>query len=300
MVIWAIVATVVAVIAFSILIFYRRQVKMICRQLSFLNEHQTNMRLTSNLPFKELYELVDDINNFLDLSQEIRKSAHQSENSLKETITNLSHDIRTPLTSMDGYFQLLIQSDSEEDRQHYIDIIRSRITSLKDMLEELFTYTKLQNDSYELEVESLDFAKSVFDTVFSFYDEFQKKDIEPKIDFCEGHLFIAGNHEAVRRALQNVIKNALEHGQKKIVLELKEENNQAIFRCLNGVENANDIDMEQVFSRFYKADSARSNTSTGLGLSIAKGLIEKMGGSIKASLDNEMFAIEISFAIIKH
>ena len=165
------------------------------------------------------------------------------------------------------------------------------------MLEELFTYTKLQNESYELAVESLDFGKCVFDTVFSFYDEFQKKDIEPKIDFCEGHLFIAGNHEAIRRALQNIIKNALEHGQKKIVFELQQNNDQVIFRCLNDVENPDEIDMAQVFSRFYKADSARSNTSTGLGLSIAKGLIEKMGGTIQADLNANIFAIEIGFLI---
>ena len=292
-----IIATVVAAITILILIVYRRQVKMTCRQLAFLKEHQTNLRLTSDLPLKELNELVDGINDILDLSREIRKSAQQSEDSLKETITNLSHDIRTPLTSMDGYFQLLVQSDSEEERQHYIAVIQNRITSLKDMLEELFTYTKLQNESYELAVESLDFGKCVFDTVFSFYDEFQKKDIEPKIDFCEGHLFIAGNHEAIRRALQNIIKNALEHGQKKIVFELQQNNDQVIFRCLNDVENPDEIDMAQVFSRFYKADSARSNTSTGLGLSIAKGLIEKMGGTIQADLNANIFAIEIGFLI---
>lgn len=109
---------------------------------------------------------------------------------MKETITNLSHDIRTPLTSLDGYFQLLSQSESEEEQQHYIAVIQSRIISLKDMLEELFTYTKLQNESYEIALEPVDFGKCVFDTVFSFYDEFQKKGIKPEIDFCEGHFSI--------------------------------------------------------------------------------------------------------------
>lgn len=297
MTLWAIVATVVALIVSGVLAAYRQQVKKTYHRLAFLKEHKTNMRLTSDLPFSELNNLIDNINDVLDLSRDIQRVSQQSEDSLKETITNLSHDIRTPLTSMDGYFQLLVQSDSEKERQHYIAVIQNRITSLKDMLEELFTYTKLQNESYELAVESLDFGKCVFDTVFSFYDEFQKKDIEPKIDFCEGHLFIAGNHEAIRRALQNIIKNALEHGQKKIVFELQQNNDQVIFRCLNDVENPDEIDMAQVFSRFYKADSARSNTSTGLGLSIAKGLIEKMGGTIQADLNANIFAIEIGFLI---
>ena len=107
---WAIIATAVAVITIFIFFAYRRQVQKTCRQLAFLKNHQTNLRLTSDLPFHELNELVDGINDILDLSREIKKTAQQSEDSLKETITNLSHDIRTPLTSMDGYFQLLTQS----------------------------------------------------------------------------------------------------------------------------------------------------------------------------------------------
>lgn len=297
--VWAIIATTVAVITIFIFFAYRRQVQKTCRQLAFLKDHQTNLRLTSDLPFHELNELVDGINDILDLSREIKKTAQQSEDSLKETITNLSHDIRTPLTSMDGYFQLLTQSQSEEERQHYIAVIQSRIVSLKDMLEELFTYTKLQNETYELEIEPLDFGKAVFDTVFSFYDEFQRKGIEPQIDFCDGHLPILGNPEAIRRALQNIIKNALEHGQKKISFSLSAHDKQAVFRCRNDVKNPDEVDMSQVFSRFYKADSARSSASTGLGLSIAKGLIDRMGGMITADLYGSTFCIEISFPIQK-
>ena len=297
MTLWAIIATAAAVLLMGILMAYRQQIKKTCRRLAFLKEHQTNMRLTSNLPFRELNDLVDGINDILDLSRDIQKASQQSEDSLKETITNLSHDIRTPLTSMDGYFQLFAQSESEEERQHYIAVIQSRIVSLKDMLEELFTYTKLQNESYELAAEPLDFGKAVFDTVFSFYDEFQKKGIEPQIDFCEGHLPVTGNHEAIRRALQNIIKNTLEHGHENILFELERDNDQAVFRCKNDVDNPDEIDMTQVFSRFYKADTSRGSTSTGLGLSIAKGLIEKMEGTINAALEGKTFVIGIRFPL---
>nr|WP_317281931.1 HAMP domain-containing sensor histidine kinase [uncultured Sellimonas sp.] len=294
---WTIAATVTAIVVISVFIAYRQQVKKICRRLTFLKAHKTNMCLTSDLPFRELNNLTDDINDILEMARDMQKLSRQKEESLKETITNLSHDIRTPLTSMDGYFQLLARSSSEEERRHYIAVIQSRITSLKDMLEELFTYTKLQNETFRLELKSLDFGKVVFDTVFSFYDEFQRKGIEPKIDFCEGHLPVIGNYEAIRRALQNIIKNALEHGEKQIVFELKRDDTQAVFCCMNDVENPDGIDMTQIFSRFYKADTARSNTSTGLGLSIAKGLIERMNGVINARLQEDIFIVEIRFLI---
>lgn len=293
MLIWAVAATAAAVVFALIWILYRRQVKKTCRQLAFLKEQKTNMRLTADLPFPELNELTDGVNSVLDLSREMRQEAQKNETDLKETITNLSHDIRTPLTSLDGYFQLLIQSESEEERLRYIEIIKARIGSLKEMLEELFTYTKLQDAEYELETECVDFGKCVYDTVFSFYDEFQKKGIEPEVDFCDGHLMVAGNEEAVRRSVQNLIRNALVHGQSRIRLELSGQEGCAIFRCANDTEHPEEIDPDQVFRRFYKADSARTHTSTGLGLSIAKGLVERMGGEIRAWMEGDIFSVEI-------
>ena len=295
MVIWASAATAAAVILIVILILYRRQVRKTGRQLEFLKDRRTNLRLTSDLPLKEFNELIDGINEVIDQSREVRESAQHNEMQLKETITNLSHDIRTPLTSLDGYFQLLQQSDSEEERRKYVGIIQSRISSLKEMLEELFTYTRLQDADYELETELIDFGKCVYDTVFSFYDECQNRGIEPQVDFCGGHLFVRGNEEAVRRALQNLIRNALVHGHKGISLELFEENGKAVFRCSNDVAHPEEIDIERVFSRFYKADSARTHTSTGLGLSIAKGLVERTDGEIRAELEGERFVVEILF-----
>ena len=109
MVALGIAATVAVIIVMGILIAYRRQVKKICRQLAFLKEHQTNLRINAGLPFSELNELIDGINDTLDLSRKIQKESQQSENSLKETITNLSHDIHT----VDFYGRLLSTARSE-------------------------------------------------------------------------------------------------------------------------------------------------------------------------------------------
>lgn len=298
MTVWAIVATIVAIITILMFLSYRRQVEKTCRQLAFVKEHETNLRIFQTLPFKELNALNDEINNILELSDKIRLEAQRKENALKVTITSLSHDIRTPLTSLDGYFQLLSQSDSEEERNHYIEIIQSRLVSLKEMLEELFTYTKLQNDNYELELSEIDFGKNVFDTLFSFYDDFQKKKLEPETDFIEERILIKGNNEALRRTLQNIIKNSLEHGKRKIALSLTKQDDKVCFKCANDIERPEEVDMSKIFTRFYKADSARTHTSTGLGLSIAKGLVEKMGGVISAELTGNVFAITITFPMI--
>ena len=297
MLIWALAATAAAIISIILLILYRRQIRKIIRQLDFLKNNQTNLRLTSDLPLPEFNDLIDSVNDVLDREKENRRETQNEEAQLRETVTNLSHDIRTPLTSLDGYFQLLSTSGSEEERRKYTAIIQSRIASLKDMLEELFTYARLQDAGYEMDLERTDFAGCAFDTTFSFYDEFQKKGIEPQIDFCEGHLFILGNAEAIRRAMQNMIKNALVHGSSSISLTLGEKDGIAFLRCSNDTEHPEEIDISQVFTRFYKADSARTHTSAGLGLSIAGGLVERMGGEIHADLEGNTFMVEIRFPL---
>lgn len=297
MVLWTIAATAMVVVLILLLISYRRQVKKTCRQLEFHNSHKTNLRLTSSLPFSELNELIDCINNLIDLSQDVERTSQKSEADLKEAITSLAHDIRTPLTSMDGYLQLLSQSQSEDERNHYLAVIQSRISVLKEMLEKLFTYTKLQSEAYTLELKPLDFGKCVRDTVFTFYDEFQNKEIIPEISFCEKPLQIMGNEEALHRAIQNLIKNALEHGNTSISLGLTCEKSEVVFCCSNDVQNPNEIDISKVFTQFYKADSARTHSSTGLGLFIAKGLVERMNGKIIADLQNSLFMVEIRFCL---
>ena len=298
MILWTIAATAAAILFLVLFLAYRRQVKKICRQLAFHKENRTNLRLTSTLPFEELNALIDAVNTAIDLSHEIEQTALKNEMELKETITNLSHDIRTPLTSMDGYLQLLSQSESEKERDYYCAVIQSRIAVLKEILEELFTYTKLQNETYILELEQLDFGKCVRDTIFSFYDEFQAKGIEPKISLFEEPLPIMGNEEALHRTIQNMIKNALEHGYTAISLSLTAEGSKAVFSCSNNVQNPEEIDTSKVFTRFYKADSARTHSSTGLGLFIAKGLTERMNGRILAALENDCFTIKIRFPLI--
>lgn len=300
MYIWIGVAIAIAIVLLIMLLIYKRQVQKICRQLAFINQHDTNMKLSEDCPVAELNTLSGEINRLLEQTTKMNHEVRKNEEIFKDTITNISHDIRTPLTSLDGYFQLLQQSNSQTDRERYIAIIQERIVSLNDMLEELFTYTKLQNDKYELALENVDFGKIVYNTMFAFYEDFQVKEIEPEIDFSEEKYMVLANKEAVRRVLQNIIKNAMEHGDTKLELKLYHTNHQVVFECSNDIKNVEEIDVAQIFTRFYKADSARTQSSTGLGLSIAKGLVEKMGGAIEANLEEKRFGIRIAFDICKN
>lgn len=280
----------------SIIIWkYQRQVKDICRQLAFLMKHDSNMLIHREFDLGGIGMLSDRLNDLLELRRKEKQYYQEKETLIADTYTNLSHDIRTPLTSLDGYFQLMEACENVEEQRRYLNIIHERIHSLNEMLEELFMFTKLKNESYRLELTSCCINRILKETVFSYYDDWVRREIQPDIQITEEQLYIDGNKQGLSRIIQNVIKNGLDHGEKKIRIVLKREQNQAVLRISNQVIASEQIDIEHVFDRFYKADAARSKTSTGLGLSIAREFVRRMNGEIGAKIEENEFIVEMSF-----
>lgn len=297
MVIWTAAATTACIVLIIIIVLSVRQMDEICRRLTFIRTHKTNMRLTSDVSFKSIGRLIDEINAFLEETAEERMGFEKESRGLKESLTGISHDIRTPLTSLSGYFQLLTGTEDPEERERYCSIIKARIGSLEAMLEELFTYTKLQNSDYKMEMDSVNFTQCAIDTVLAFYGQFAGKNIRPVVNIEEKPAYIYGNAEAVRRILQNIVKNALVHGTEEVSVFLYEDGGNVVFRCSNRCEAPEEIDIDGVFTKFYKADSARKDTSTGLGLTIASELAGRLGGRLKAELEEDVFSVSAVFPL---
>ena len=280
----------------SIIIWkYQRQVKDICRQLAFLMKHDSNMLIHREFGLGGIGMLSDRLNDLLELRRKEKRYYQEKETLIADTYTNLSHDIRTPLTSLDGYFQLMEACENVEEQRRYLNIIHERIHSLNEMLEELFMFTKLKNESYRLELTSCCINRILKETVFSYYDDWVRREIQPDIQITEEQLYIDGNKQGLSRIIQNVIKNGLDHGEKKIRIVLKREQNRAVLQISNQVTASEQIDIEHVFDRFYKADAARSKTSTGLGLSIAREFVRRMNGEIGAKIEENELIVEMSF-----
>lgn len=297
MLIWAAAATAACIVLIIIDILFVRQINEICRRLAFIRSHKTNMRLNTELPFEVTSRLIDEINVLLDETEEERIRTWRESRGLKESLTGISHDIRTPLTSLSGYFQLLSETEDREDRERYGRIIMARIQGLEAMLEELFTYTKLQDPGYKMEMDSLDFTRCAIDAMLAFYGQFTEKGIQPLVRIPEEPVFIYGNSEAVNRILQNMIKNALVHGKDMVSVALERGEGTVAFRCSNRCGNPEKIDIEGVFTRFYQADTARRDESAGLGLTIASELVKRLGGGLTAELDGDIFTISAVFPL---
>lgn len=142
----------IIILQFIIMWKYQRQVKDICRQLAFMMKHDSNMLINHEFDVGGIGKLSDKLNELLELRRKEKQHYQEKEALIADTYTNLSHDIRTPLTSLDGYFQLMEECENIEDQKRYLSIIHERIHSLNEMLEELFMFTKLKNESYSLEL----------------------------------------------------------------------------------------------------------------------------------------------------
>lgn len=277
--------------------FIKRQIQDICRQLAFLEEQESNMLITTQTTSLCIGDLIEKINRII-LSNRKRKKAYlEKEQRVQQVYTNLSHDIRTPLTSLDGYVQLLADCEDKGKQKEYLIVVRERISSLKNMLEELFMFTRLKDDSYQLEFSNVCVSRILKETVFSYYDDWNRQGIVPKFLIDEGDVYIEGNESALNRIFQNIIKNGLVHGEKNIIISLTKNEKEVMLSFGNAMKNPEDVDVSQVFERFYKADKSRSRNSTGLGLSIAKGFVERMNGTIEARLVENQFVIEVRFPI---
>ena len=310
--IWKILTAVLAIIVIimaAVLLKIRAQLRDINDQLDFLYVNDTNMLIGTDTNLIYLGQFKQRVNRFVEQWHKKRAEAAKKEQMISDTYTNLSHDIRTPLTSLDGYFQLLKDEKEEKLQAHYIGIIQERIASLKDILEELFMFTKLKNATFNLEMDKCCVSRLLKQTVFSYYDEWKMRGIEPVVDICYEQIFILANTQALKRVFQNVIKNGLVHGKSDIEIKLytidsgknagsDRENKVVNIVVSNTIDDPENIDTSQVFERFYKADEARSVTSSGLGLSIAKELVERMGGKIHAQIEDNRFCINISYKVI--
>ena len=212
---------------------------------------------------------------------------------LKQAITNVSHDLKTPLTSAVGYLQL-IRSDKlpEEEKREYLNIIEKRLEALTLLLDELFEFTKIYEGKIEAQTERTNVSNALCDVLSLHYEDFTAKGITPLVSLPESPVYISADSAMLKRIFQNLVQNALIHGTGNISVIVNPDA-RIIFK--NSIENPEKIDAGRLFERFYTADISRSSKTTGLGLAICKELVERQSGKIDAFVEGGNLIISAEF-----
>ncbi len=291
-----IVLVVILTVAFcaAVLAIYllKKDLKNISRMLEQKYHLHTNTHLVTTTQDKDIIKLISQINETFDKQKHIELEVQKTNLELKQAITNISHDLRTPLTSALGYIQLLQSGKTDQAKKaEYLPIIEKKLKRLSVLLDELFEFTRIVEGTNELVIEKINLTNLVCDMISDFYAEFAGKAIEPKLQIPATPLYVYGDEKALRRVFQNLTQNALKHGTEVFQLSIQPE--EGTIMISNKVAVPESLEIDRIFDRFYTSDNSRTEKNTGIGLAIAKELMEQMGGEITAELHDDM----VEFAV---
>ena len=234
-------------------------------------------------------QLAADINMQLRLLRKQRHRYLTGDRELKEAVTNISHDLRTPLTAICGYLDLLEKEDKSENTSRYLSLIGNRVEAMKYLTEELFRYSVILS-SGELVLETVCVNGVLEESIAAFYGVLTNRGIQPEIHITENRIDRQLNREALGRVFSNILNNALKYSDGDLAITLRDDGDIIFSNTASGL---NEVQVGKLFDRFFTVEAARN--SNGLGLSIAKTLVEQMGGFILAELENKKLNIRIQF-----
>lgn len=233
--------------------------------------------------------LASDLNQELHELHLLRHKYQNGDLELKEAVTNISHDLRTPLTAICGYLDLLESEEQSEKVMNYLNQIRNRAQNLAQLTEELFRYSMIVSVE-EDKKEIVRLNQVLEDSLLSFYGAFLKKGITPEISICETIIYREVDVSSLSRVFNNVLSNVLKYSDGDLQVTLDESGR---IRFMNTAKKLDAVSVGRLFDRFYTVESGRS--STGLGLSIAKVLMERMGGSVTAEYEQGKLCVTLIF-----
>ena len=271
-----------------------RSLRSAARQLRDQETSGSTARLRLAMPNRAAEDLLEEVDRLRQARQADQTRWREQEQSIRRQISNISHDLRTPLTSILGYLQLL-EGDAltPEERGEYLRIVQGRAKSLQSLIASFYDLSRLEGGEYPLSRERVDLYHVLSELVAEFYNDFEGSGFQMTVELEEGLPPVMADPAGALRVFTNLIRNALEHGRERMSILLYQEGDELVTAFANDAPGLTEEDVEHVFDRFFTADKMRTGQSTGLGLAIVKALVERMGHTVTARLTGGMFLVEV-------
>lgn len=252
------------------------------------NETNTLIDISGN--DAHMRSLARSINEELKSLRILRRKFRQGDLEVKDAITGVSHDLRTPLTSISGYLNLLKQEELSPKARQYLAVIEERTDALKNLTEELFDYSVFTSSSEKADLEELCLNHQLEESLSAYYIVLKGCQITPEISIPEERIMRKLNRHLLSRIFENIISNAIKYSDGDFFVTLSSDGS---ITFSNHASRLDAIQIGQLFNRFYTVENTKS--STGLGLHIAKLLTEQMGGTIRAEYEDGMIRVILEF-----
>ncbi len=282
----------------------------IINQVKRLNKNEYSTIIKVNLISKKLEELVREVKILLNNFKLERAKVVNKNKDYQMIISSISHDIRTPLTSIKAYMQLISKNNEKlfgaseivDDKStaiknqniEYMKIVNRRILDLENLLNEFFYLSLLENDDYKIELQKIDILEILIDSLGEFYEVFESKGIEINADLVKS-AYVLGDAISIKRVIDNLLKNLSKYCKRRADISLLREDNVVKLVIVDYLEECESIDTSEIFKFFYTMDKSRNSKSKGLGLYGARKLLDKMNGSISAICEDNKLIMQCVF-----
>lgn len=287
-----IVLLLIAAVLFSAakLRLVKRQLKEIKKQM----EEQAEVFISVDFVDRDVEAVALRINEKLDKLQRVRAEAVKSEQAMKASVSMISHDMRTPLTSVIGYLQLARRSCREEDVLRNINIALERAEYSGRLIDDFFELSVIDSDRFTPVMERVNICEVVCEEILANYPEFEKRGITPLFDQADDEVRVWADRKLLARVIQNLISNGIKYSDGRMFFEVSRGDRVTLSVSNSMLETISGaVDTDKIFDRFYRADASRSSGGAGLGLYICRRLIEGMNGSIGASCSDNMLTVKV-------
>ncbi len=271
------------------IIIMKNEINNIGKSISNIINTDTNNLITISTNDSELKKLANVLNKSLKELRNLELEYKNGNQELKSSITNISHDLRTPLTAIRGYLDLM-DNNLTEKQIKYLKIIDSKVNDLTELTEQLFDFSKSIDIQNEIKKENICINDILEDSIASFYSLFKEHSITPNIDICKGKVIRLLNENMLKRIFENIISNAIKYSDRDFKVKMFDD---GTIEFSNTTDKLDQVSLEKIFDRYYTVRNAKK--SNGIGLSIAKQLVDLSDGKITAIYKDNTLTIKLNF-----
>ena len=290
-----VILSIILLFLMAYLFLIKRELKRIKKELDLVLSRKTNSLVHVEFAIKEIKELVDCINKHLTNINDKESKLEKKNTNFIKMIRNISHDLRTPLTSSLGYVNLILNSnEKEQEKIKNLKIVEERLKRLSELIDSFFEFTKVLSNDQTIELANVNLVGIMEKSISNHYEDFQELNRMIEFKIPKRKILLNTNEIMLTRVFDNLIRNAYKHSSSNLKIEILEEKNTNKIKFTNDLISE-EIDVDQIFDEFYTVDISRTKGNTGLGLAISKEFVEQLNGTIQAKKSHNKLIITITF-----
>lgn len=276
------------------LVLLNKELKSLSKQVDNLINMDSNHLIYSEYNLKNVAPIIIKINNLIKESKNIELNYNNKNKSLMKMMTNISHDLRTPLTSALGYIDMILYSNiSKEEQIKELKIIEERLKRLEELINSFFEFSKIISNNKSPELEKMNLSIVLENCIMNYYEDYKNDNRQILLNYTQNKIILYSNKEMLVRIFDNLIANAYKHSTGDLQINIS-VNDTIKITFINPLDN-NDLDIHKMFDEFHTIDISRTKGNTGLGLAIAKEFTESLGGKIYADKKKGQLKITVEF-----